>query len=147
MAPLVVISNNSDIIPYTAIGTAIMVPATMDGYGPTGETSVDSLGTMSFLLGLGSEGDYAQAELAMLPAYGYAAEGDSIAGFAEMSFQFTLYAAGLERDQNGGMMRYSNGFTVAGQAGGQVRMRALLALQASGSGEGIGEMVGVIGYA
>ena len=147
MATLEVHSDNSDIIPYTAIGTAIMVPATMDGYGLTGETSVDSLGTMSFLLGLGSEGDYAQAELAMLPAFAYASEGEVAAGVAELSFQFTLYAVGLERDQNGGRMLSRNEFRVAAQGGGQASTRARLALEASGSGEGVGQMVGVIGYA
>lgn len=147
LLPMDVESENGDIIPSTAIGAAIMVPMTSTGQCLVGETTVSSMGYMYQMLALGSENEYAEAVLSLLPAYLYASTGETALGSAYLVARFSIYAVGLERDQSGAIMRARNLFGVDGYGGGQIKIKASFTLEAEGSGEGVGRMVGVIGYA
>ena len=146
MAPMDAWSENGDIIPITAIGAAVMVSMSGGGTGLTGETTISSSGPMRPLLALGSENEYAQGVLSMLPAFMYGSDGSRATSSAVLTFRLSLYAVALERDQTGGIMRVKNVFTAEGYGGGQMKAKARLAIEATGEGEGIGQMIGVIGY-
>ena len=141
----------NDVQPGIGVGDCIMPPLSGQSIGLSGEISTSSLATMNVMLGMGSsETEYSQGISWFSPLAVSASDDPATVasdGVAELAITFSIEAYGHELIPNGAFLRVRNMFQVEACGGAQGKMSFDLTLEASGTGQGVGEFYGEIGYA